>query len=311
MKQFVGVDIGGSHISSLLIGEGAQEYEIHGRLFTDKVSGGAARDEILSAWCRHLYRTIDNATNFSGKVAFAMPGPFDYEEGIAGFLKGSKFASLGGQDIRQALFASYNCNSPILAAKAGVKGNRNEVEELRFTNDAASFGLGVSTKSDPKRERRTLAITLGTGVGSAFVDCGRLVTSGPDIPPGGEIYDQPFHEGKADDYFSTRWFVHWAEVERGLIVPGVKELLEIADQKTITNIFADFNANLRELLEPLLSSFHPDDLFIGGNIARAWPHFAPELSAWVTPQGIRLHQALDGERLACLGAVMNCYPLTV
>lgn len=301
MEHIIGVDIGGSHISSLLVSKDVHGYAVNSPLFTDKVAGSASRTEILSAWRQHLHTTISQSANFSGRVAVAMPGPFDYDEGIARFPLGGKLASLNGVSIREAL----------LVAVAGAgEVEKSRIGDVSFANDAASFGLGASAKIDPFGKRRALAITLGTGVGSAFIRHGGLVTSGPGIPPGGEIYAQPFHEGTADDYFSTRWFVHRAEVERGLLLAGVKELIEAADPEAIAAIFSDFNANLRLLLQPLLNHFRPDNLLIGGNIARAWPHFAPELEAWLNPQGIRLHQALDGETSACLGAAMACYPLT-
>lgn len=301
MEEIVGVDIGGSHISSLLIARGTNGYEVRSSLFSDKVANGASREVILSAWQQHLRATITRATGFSGRVAIAIPGPFNYANGIAVTHLGGKFASLVGVNIREALEGGV---------AGAMDGKKSRVGEARFANDAASFGLGVSAKIDPAGARSALAITLGTGVGSAFIRRGRLVTSGPGIPPGGEIYGQPFHDGTADDYFSTRWFVHRAEVERGLVVSGVKELLSAADPTTVTTIFSDFNANLHQLLRPLIDQFRPDDLLIGGNIARAWTHFAPELEAWLALHGVRLHQALNGEASACLGAAIACFPLT-
>ncbi|SEQ87157.1 ROK family protein [Neolewinella agarilytica] len=298
--DIVAVDIGGSHISSLLVNEGANGYERCSPLFTNKVDGGASRERILSEWREHLNNTIARSANFSGRIAVAMPGPFDYERGVGLFSSGGKFSRLQGTSLREAFVG---------AAAGAMRDGRSKDRTVNFANDAACFGLGASKKIDPDRQQSAIAITLGTGVGSAFIRHGSLVTSGPGIPPGGEVYAQPFHDASADDYFSTRWFVRSAEEEYGLVVAGVKELLETADPKALAAIFSTFNHNLHQLLQPLFTAFQPDNLLIGGNIARAWPYFAPELEAWLAPRSIRLHQALDGESSACLGAAMACFPL--
>src|SRR5690606_29394129 len=78
---------------------------------------------------------------------------------------------------------------------------------VRFVNDAAAFAIGESWKGKTKGARRSLAITLGTGLGSGFVSDGLPVFHSPLIPEDGFIYHLPYKGGIADDYFSSRGLI--------------------------------------------------------------------------------------------------------
>jgi glucokinase len=49
-------------------------------------------------------------------------------------------------------------------------------------------GLGEWVAGAARGYARVVAITLGTGVGSAFLDAGTVVSSGPTVPPNGDVY---------------------------------------------------------------------------------------------------------------------------
>jgi DNA-binding CsgD family transcriptional regulator len=59
---------------------------------------------------------------------------------------------------------------------------------IAFLNDAQAFALGEAAAGAGSAFRRWILVTLGTGVGSAFVAHGEIVTSGPGVPAGGEIW---------------------------------------------------------------------------------------------------------------------------
>ena len=88
-----------------------------------------------------------------------------------------KFDSLYGVDVRRGLMLRL----------------RPSPSAVRFLNDADAFGL-ASTRSAPGHDR-AVCITLGTGVGSAFLDRGRPVNSGPTVPPDGSIH-LVVHDGR-------------------------------------------------------------------------------------------------------------------
>ena len=46
---------------------------------------------------------------------------------------------------------------------------------------------------------RSVGLTLGTGVGSAFAVDGKIVGKGRGVPPGGEIWDLPYRESIVEE----------------------------------------------------------------------------------------------------------------
>ncbi len=99
----------------------------------------------------------------------AIPGPFDYERGIGLFADVGKFESLYGVDVRGAL-------------SNGLPGPPGPII---FLNDADAFLWGEWLFGAAAGHERCVAITLGTGVGSAFIADGELRHDGPGVPPEG------------------------------------------------------------------------------------------------------------------------------
>ncbi len=58
---------------------------------------------------------------------------------------------------------------------------------LTFVNDAETFAVGEWRQGVATEVARCVGITLGTGVGSAFLDHGIPVTDGPTVPEAGQL----------------------------------------------------------------------------------------------------------------------------
>src|ERR1039457_940872 len=87
--------------------------------------------------------------------------------------------------------------------------------ELRFLNDAIAFGVGEAWMGKAARVGRSISVTVGSGLGSAFVEQGIPVVEREDVPPKGYIWNLPFNNDLADVSFSTRWFIkRYAEKSR-------------------------------------------------------------------------------------------------
>lgn len=185
----VGIDIGGSHITSAAV----DLHELKMRLDTRcsvKVDNKASKSAIIENWSQAINETITKA-DIKGKVklGFAMPGPFQYDTGTAMFGGNDKYEKLYGVSIPNEL----------------KKQLKTQQVESRFLNDAMAFGIGASTVENVKDYRKIIAITLGTGFGSAFINDGLPQQSSKDVPENGWLWDKPFGKGVSDDYFSTRW----------------------------------------------------------------------------------------------------------
>lgn len=258
----IGIDIGGSHITSACILQEESKI-LTGTKFSGKVAHMLNKDAILKEWATIVNRSILSAeSNGKVKLAFAMPGPFDYQNGVAMFEKNKKYKSLYQVSIKEELL------------KHLITSN----VEMRFLNDATAFGLGVTENQTAKNNNKAIVLTLGTGLGACFLSNHIPQTTGKGIPKEGVLWDKPFKDTIADDYFSTRWFTTRYFEQTGKKVRGVKEIISNSKESTVP-VFTEFAHNLSQFLEPYLIDFEPDKLILGGNISKANTHFISTLEA--------------------------------
>jgi len=80
---------------------------------------------------------------------------------------------------------------------------------ISFYNDATCFAVGEANSNLNKNYKRILALTLGTGFGSTFIDQGEIIINRHDVPSGGMLWNCPYDETSiADDWFSTRGLIN-------------------------------------------------------------------------------------------------------
>ena len=259
-KIAIGVDIGGSHITSAAIDLNRLKI-IKGTTFSSKVDNKAEKDMILENWSKAINQTIANIPNLTEvKVGFAMPGPFHYKTGLAMFTGNDKYENLYNVSIPNEL------NRFIKAEKV----------DFRFLNDATAFGVGASSMGEAKTYSRVIAVTLGTGFGSAFIKDGIPQVNTNDVPEGGCLWDKPYKDGIGDDYFSTRWCIRRYKELSSKQVSGVKEIAEANDRDSET-VFIEFGTNMAEFMIPFMKKYRPDLIILGGNVSRASDFFLPTL----------------------------------
>jgi glucokinase len=236
---------------------------------------------LLECWAAIALEAVSRAStvNLCG-VGIAMPGPFDYQHGISQLEH--KFASLYGQNLKLALLRLWTSTSL-------------EHQPLHFANDAALFALGETWAGAARGQPRVIGITLGTGLGSGFIEHKRIITEGIEIPPKGELWNVPYKNGIAEDFASGR------ALER--LGHNASDLAAIARNGDLEaqTAFADLGQHLGTMLEPWLRSFQPDAVVIGGNVARAWDLFAEALRQSL-PKGTHCIATQHFEQATLLGA---------
>lgn len=265
--DYVGIDIGGTHISCGLISETGK---ISGAIHKVAVDCNAASSDILYVWQSAINKVLENQDSIAG-IGLAIPGPFNYEEGISLIKDVKKLDSLFGLNIKEAIRA----------------GLIDKHIPMTFINDASSFALGEVYSGSAIGSKRTLVITLGTGLGSAFLIDGNIQTEATcGIPQDGYLYNVPFGKSNADDYFSTRWFVNEWLKKTGVKISGVKEIARYAEQndRLALEVFEQFSYNLVDFLMPWIQDFKPDTLIIGGNITKASNFFLQQLRDRINTQ---------------------------
>ncbi|MBF4465020.1 ROK family protein [Flavobacterium sp. LC2016-12] len=277
MAITIGVDIGGSHISSAAV-NGDNFKVISGTYFSGAVDSKASKEIIIKKWAEIINQTIQaigetQELNGTVGIAFSMPGPFQYQSGIAMFEGNDKYEALYKVSVSDELLRYLS---------------KKDVS-FRFLNDASCFGVGGALKQESNADtNKVIAITLGTGFGAAFLDNKLPVTQGSNVPHNGCLWDKKYKDNIADNYFSTRWFLNQYEKSTGeKLTDGVKEIASIENYAT-AKIFDDFANNLSEFLTPYIVEFEADLLVIGGNIAKSNRLFLNKLEENFKKQNISL-----------------------
>ena len=263
-KLAIGADIGGSHITCQVF-DIENNVPIENSKLRIHVDSRGSKDEIIGSWVEAIKKTAKTAgfNNLAG-IGFAMPGPFDYPNGIAWFnAEVQKFENLLGVDVKSELKNYLGLSSDF---------------PIRFLNDASCFAIGEAWLGEAANYERIIAITLGTGFGTTFIK-NRLPVAGVDgIPDDGFLYHIPFQNSVADDYFSTRWFLKEYREKTGMEISNVKKLTGLAktDSK-IPGIFEKFGENLGGFLVPWIEKFNADCVVLGGNISKSYPLFQKQM----------------------------------
>lgn len=289
-KYAIGSDIGGSHICTVLVDveTGQMLAESHAEV---KVDNQASATEILENWSKAIRKTMLFAEKgqLMG-IGFAMPGPFDYKNGIALLKNVAKYESLYGLNIGEEL-------KRLIGLPAQMP--------FRYLNDALSFAIGECWIGKASAYKNVVAITLGTGFGSAFLTNGVPVVEGYRVPEMGYVYHIPYKNSIADDYFSTRWFVSEYERRTGEKCHGVKEIADrVAKEIEAKKLFDDFGNDLGLFLAPVLKIFEAECLVIGGNISGAYALFGPSFQKVLTDCGMMVDVVISDlmESAAMIGS---------
>lgn len=264
MPIAIGVDIGGSHISSAAVDMEKSEI-IPGTYFHSEIDNKASKQQIFETWARTINKSLKpmEESDILG-VGIAMPGPFKYKDGVALFERNDKYEALYGVSVKNELPDYLSKPLPV-----------------RFLNDATSFGVGGVLLNKNKNWHHVLAITLGTGFGAAFLEDDIPLVREKNVPKDGCLWDKHFRGGIADDYFSTRWFVsRYKQITGKNGVGGVKDLVDKAEID-LSGIFDEFAINMSNFLLPYLKNFDADLLVLGGSIAKSHERFLPSvLERW-------------------------------
>lgn len=286
-KYAIGVDVGGSHITCVAL-DLTKLSLCKETLKREHLSHTDTAENLFKIWAKAITECGKEVgfENVSG-IGFAIPGPFDYANGIS--LMEHKYPNLKDIHIPTELskLLPFSC-------------------KMNFMNDASAFGVGVCWLDAGKNHQKVIALTLGTGFGSVYLENGKVLEEGENLPKEACFWHLPFKEGIADDYFSTRWFVNSYKKITGEEISGVKDIL---NQPESNSIFTEFGENLAEFLSPWLKKFPAEMIVLGGNIALSFNRFEQSLQNKLKNEGILTKFAVSSlmEDAALVGAVKDLH----
>jgi glucokinase len=281
------LEIGGTHVTAARVDAGQWRTVPGSRHRLPLDSAGTAED-ILSAIvsCASLLGPLDGSV-----LGVAIPGPFDYRLGLGRFSGVGKFDALNGVDVRTGLLAALP----------------HPPKSVRFLNDAEAFALGEWVAGAACGYDRVTALTVGTGIGSAFLESGRIVTNGATVPPEGRVDLLRVGDASLEDVVSRRAIL--ADYARRSAVTG----LDVADiakraragEPAARDVFETACAALGAVIAPWIRRFGAQVLVVGGTIAASWDLVGPPLQAAIGDIGIPAVRARDLEEAAEIGTAWH------
>jgi glucokinase len=280
----IGVDIGGSHISSARVDWDGNASEISGFHEADIDTFGSS-SEIIADWSAVISKSIGSQKDI--RIGIAMPGPFDYENGISLIKDQGKMKSLFGLSVKNLLSESLKIDS----------------NHIVFSNDAAAFLAGESLAGAGRCFQNSMGLTLGTGLGSAV----KIQEAVKD----GKLWTAPFRDGIAEDYLGTAWFKAYTYQKFGLKITGVKDLLATELDPLISEqVFAQFGKTLGEFLSFYIIRLQCEGVVLGGKISRAATRFLPYTKSYLDKFGYPISIKISelGEKASLIGACLPFIP---
>jgi glucokinase len=268
------LEIGGTHVTAALVQEQASGWTV-------RAGSMIRRDLDAHGTAADLLDALAGAANalgsgHNGQWGVALPGPFDYVNGIALYEDVGKFDHLHGVDVRAGLLARL----------------RPAPKRITFLNDADAFGIGEFAVGAAGNSRRGACITLGTGVGSAFLADGVPVKTGNDVPPDGSCYLLEYRNRPLEETVSRRAVRRAYAAAKGLAPaeqgtqgtddaegPDVREIAEAsrAGDAVAGAVLEHAFAAVGEAAGPYIQRFGAEVLIMGGSMAGSWDIVEPAL----------------------------------
>jgi glucokinase len=255
-RAVISLDVGGTTIDATCVAVGG---ELIGGVAGSASPSSGTRDEIVTELARVINAARTAVSRDGGgpeadvlACGLAFPAPFDYPAGVSHMTH--KFQAINGAPL-----------ADLLRERTGLPAY--------FLNDADAFGVGVGWRQLPD-VKRFVALTIGTGLGSGFIEQDRPVPHGERVPPDGEVWSLPYRGGIIEDHVSARAIT--TAYGHGKSAREVAALAQQGDQAAQA-AYRALGTSLGEALAPILLKFAPETIVIGGKIAQSLPLFAPAL----------------------------------
>jgi glucokinase len=287
-QAVVALDVGGTTVDAACV---SADGVVIGELRETSSPAAGTEDEIVN----ELARVIEAARARAGSAevtacGVAIPAPFDYVAGVS-YMR-HKFQAIYGAPL-----------DGLLRAKTGLRPY--------FVNDGDAFGLGVGWRQLPAT-KRFIALTIGTGLGSGFIEDGQVIQD-ERVPPGGEVWDLPFGDGILEDHVSAHAVVAVYDTLRPGERRSAKEIADLAEggDPSAIEAYRALGAALGAGLGPVLARFAPEKVVIGGHIAQSVDFFRPAMQQALALVGLAtlpVIQAAPGN-LAIWGAARHALAL--
>ena len=254
-SRIVLLDVGGTFVKSSLgiAGKGAVE----GTFESTPISSDGTAQEIRNSFREAVevqIRHAEKAGYTVDAVCAALPGPFDYKEGV--FMMKHKFAAVYGCSFRDIL---GDVIDPDI--------------RLAFVHDVNGALLGALAADKSLMQGNIALSTFGTGLGFAYSVDGEVKESesgSPEI----NIWNLPYNGGILEDFVSRRAILGFFLQQGGVLGEGedVKEIAQKArmgDEKAL-KAFKEAGMHYAAGAGALISGLGISRVLFAGQIAKSF-----------------------------------------
>jgi len=266
------LDIGGTFIKGGIAS--SDEVLDEDSFFSTLIDSSGSKEDIAKALTEAVGRGYDYASKAGiriGGIGIAIPGPFDYDNGIP--LMKHKFASVFGLPMKDII-------------RSG--GIVPEDVPIMFMHDVASMLSGEMSHGNGMGYKNIALISLGTGLGFTYCINGEIQyspTKSPLIP----IYNLPYRDGILEDYVSKRGFLKNYSIITGKPAPEgltVKELGKMAEEGDVKAVetFSMVGDIIANSISPILRKYGIECLLLGGQISKSFKYMGKSLSRLLPSQ---------------------------
>lgn len=281
-QYVIALDVGGSSVKSGIVSTDQTVMAVSHTPINSKGDAAHILSTLTGIIQQHLAQIPEQ--RLLG-IGFGFPSPFDYDAGVC-LIKGvQKYERIYGVNVREAL--RERLNRPDM--------------HINFRNDAEAAIIAETRYGAAKQYRRVIGLTLGTGLGSAFVVNNVRIKQGAHVPaPDGMLFHEIYRGQQADEWFSTRGVLARIEA-RALPYESVAAACNAADEgsEAAQALFAEWGDDLGTFIAPYMRNFNAEALLIVGGIAGAFSHFHDAIQAHTRIPILRGTLGQDG---ALLGA---------
>lgn len=265
-KVYLAIDAGGTFFKSALLD--AHLEEIANSAYSTRSYSEGPASQIAGAYRDTVSKALqfvqENSFELAG-IGIATPGPFDYENGIP--MMKHKFASIYGVRLRDLIYE--------------VPGIPRDLP-ISFMHDANAALAGEILNGNGKGYANVALITLGTGLGFAFSQNGKVQFNeqgGPKIT----IFRTPYDDGILEDYVSKRGFLKIYQKKSrksDMLDVQVADIGKWADEgdKVSLETFHEVGSILSRNIRSILQEHNIQCLLFGGQISRSFHHIEKSLN---------------------------------
>ncbi|MFC3745088.1 ROK family protein [Paenibacillus sp. GCM10012306] len=288
----IAIDAGGTYLKAGVLKNGILLPELslsrpsHSQGTPDQIVGGLA-DLILELSAAYRAQLDSEDIQAGFVIGLAFPGPFEYEPGISRIRGLNKYDSIYGLNLKVLLRDELIRRAEINPAVTWL--SELAVAPIRLGNDAVLFSLGVSRLFP---EDKMLCLTLGTGLGSTFIEKRKVVIGRSGVPATGMLYEEKFDGEVIDDVFGSRGILSLADrLHARSNADNVHDLALAAQagDPSAIQVWRVYGQRLGLMLRPYVAAFRPDKLVLGGQIAKSHKLFEDSLQSALKPEQVVLY----------------------